>query len=109
MIADEVKKMNKMVQIIMRHGDFAYGNDAPEEVAIEWNDWDISPDEVDAWLSSRCFDPEAAHQLEDYDITPAQAGKITERGLGNYKDTIGYKVSNNDLTIEEAIEESEVA
>ena len=107
MNADEIRRMCELVQIIKRHGGFAYGNSTPEDMAIEWDDWDISPEQVDAWLSSRCFDPIAAHQLEDYNITPSQAGKITKRGTGNYIDTIGYKVSNNDLTIDEAIEEAD--
>jgi hypothetical protein len=104
MNVDELRNMIAMVEVIKRYGDFAYGNDSPEEVAIEWDDWDISPEKADAWLSARCFTPEAAHQLEDYDITPEQAGKITEQGTGDYKDTVGYKVSNGDLTIEDAIE-----
>jgi hypothetical protein len=104
MNADELRNMVAMVEVIKRHGDFAYGNNSPEAVAIDWDDWNISTDEADAWLSARCFDPKAAHQLDDHDITPEQAGKITKRGTGNYRDTIGYKISNYDLTIEEAIE-----
>ena len=101
----EIRKMNALVQIIKNHGEFAYGNETPEDMAIEWDDWDISPEKVDAWLSARCFEPETAHLLDDYNITPKQASKITEKGIGSYRDTIGYKVSNNDMSIDEAIEE----
>jgi hypothetical protein len=52
MNADEIRRMNTLVKIIERHGDFAYGNNTPEDVAIEWDDWDILPEEVDSWLSS---------------------------------------------------------
>jgi hypothetical protein len=105
--ADELRDLIAMVEVIKRHGDFAYGNDIPEQIAIDWYDWNILPEEADAWLSVRCFTPEAAHQLEDYDITPEQARKITDRGIVNYRDTIGYKVANCDLAIEAAIKEVE--
>lgn len=106
MNADELRKMISMVDVVKSHGAFASGND-PEEIAIEWDEWDFSLEEVDAWLYARCFEPEMAYELKDCDITPEQAGKMTERGIGGYKDTIGYKLSNCDLTLEEAIEEVE--
>jgi hypothetical protein len=40
---------------------------------------------------------EARKALDMSVITPEQAGKMTERGIGGYKDTIGYKLSNCDL------------
>ena len=105
MNAEEIRKMGALTEIIKSHGDFAYGINKPEDIAIEWDDWDFTPEQVDAWLSARCFTPEAAHDLAEYNITPAQAGKMTE--LGGYRDTVGYQYANDNITLDEAIEEVE--
>lgn len=104
MNAEELRRLSALVAIIKQHGDFAYGNSSPEDVAIEWDDYDFQAEEVDAWLTARCFCPDAAHELTESDISPEQAGEITDEKVGGYVDTIGYKISNNDLDIDEVIE-----
>jgi len=58
--------------------------------------------DVDEWLKARCFDPSAAEDMSDAGITPEMASAVTEAGSGGYVDTIGFKVANGDLEVEEA-------
>ncbi len=57
--------------------------------------------EVADWLAARCFQPEMAARLEAAGVTPEQAGLLTAAGHGDYEDTLAYKLSRGDLTIEE--------
>lgn len=100
-------ELEKMIEVIRSHGTFAYGNEQPEDVAKQWLEWGFSPKQAEEWLQARCFYPIAAWHLDNADIHPEQASKITEEGLGGYRDTIGYKVANNDLEIERAVELAE--
>lgn len=52
------------------------------------------------------FTPEAARALLEREIFPAQASRLSgpDQGLGQYEDTVGYKLANNDLTSAEADE-----
>jgi len=64
---------------------------------------DFGPDEVQAWLDARCFNSGDAYELKAAGVTPAQASTLTGEGLGEYVDTLGYKVSNSDLSVEEVL------
>jgi len=57
--------------------------------------------EVADWLAARCFRPEVAARLEAAGVTPEQAELMTAAGRRDYEDTIAYKLSRGDLTIEE--------
>ena len=59
---------------------------------------------VEEWLSARCFDADAAEDLDDVGITPSMASTRTKAGSGSYLDTVGYKVAVGDLGLEEACE-----
>jgi hypothetical protein len=72
--------------VIERHGHFAHGG---------------NPD-VDEWLLARCYDPSAARDLADAGVTPEMARMKTEAGAGDFVDTVGFKVSDGDLEVEEA-------
>jgi hypothetical protein len=67
---------------------------------------DYYPTEAEAigYIKARTFEPEVAQTLYRKGITPEQAAIVTEVGIGGYRDTIGYKVSNGDLSYPEAKE-----
>jgi hypothetical protein len=58
--------------------------------------------ELEAWLEARCFDPEAAEDMDEVGVTPDMASVRTDAGSGGYVDTVGYKVAAGDLELEEA-------
>lgn len=59
-------------------------------------------EEVEDWLGARCFDPVCAHALDAAGLTPEQARLRTTEGRTGYEDTIAYKFSRSDLSLEEA-------
>ena len=90
-------------EVLESHGQLALGEAAPEDVAQEWIVAGFEDaEEVDEWLRARCFRATDAQALEMAGITPAQASMRTTAGTANYEDTIGYKLSHNDLSINEA-------
>jgi hypothetical protein len=93
-------EMTAMTQMIERYGDFAAGGNA-DDAAAAWHAAGFSADEAAAWLDARCFDADSARRLADAGVTTQRAAELTDEGAGEYSDTIGYKVSNRDLTIDE--------
>jgi hypothetical protein len=87
--------------VIESHGHFAHGGN-PEDAAETWGEAGFDAAEVEEWLRARCFDPSAARDLTDAGVTAQMAAMRTEAGQGDYTDTVGFKVSDNDLEVEEA-------
>ena len=87
--------------VIERHGHFAHGGN-PDDAAETWTESGFSADEADEWLKARCFHPSAARDLADAGVTPEMAATRTEAGSGDYVDTVGFKVADGDLEVEEA-------
>lgn len=94
------QNVEEMKEIISSYGEFAHGGEV-EAVAAEWIDENFTPSEADTWLSARCFYASAARKLADAGITPEKASKKTSKGIGGYTDTIGYKMANGDLDIDD--------
>ena len=90
--------------VLAEHKEEALGHAAAtEEVARQWIDAGFDdPEEVDGWLRARCFSPERAQALEAAGFTPEQAALRTTAGTAPYEDTIAYKLSHNDLSLNEA-------
>ena len=86
------------VDTITRFGDLADRGDDPGVAAKAWTDAGFDDDETAKWLDARCFDPQAARELADLAVTPAQASKRTRDGRRDYLDTIAFKVSSGDLS-----------
>lgn len=86
--------------VIEAHGHFAHGGNP--DAAETWADIGFEADEVEEWLRARCFDPNAARDLADAGVTPELAATRTEVGRGDYVDTVGFKVSDGDIEVEEA-------
>ncbi|HYY58079.1 MAG TPA: hypothetical protein VE842_12165, partial [Pyrinomonadaceae bacterium] len=81
----------------------ASGGASPEEAAGLWIDAGFEDaEEVDEWLAARCFSATGAHALELAGITPAQAAMRTSAGAADYEETIGYKIIEGDLSLDEA-------
>jgi hypothetical protein len=89
--------------VIERHGYFAHRGD-PDGGCEAWEEAGFVAGEVDEWLNARCFDPDAAEDLDDVGITPEMASSKTGAGNGGYFDTVGYKVAVGDLELDEACE-----
>jgi hypothetical protein len=89
--------------VIERHGYFAHRGD-PDGAGEAWEEAGFDAGEVDEWLNARCFDPDAAEDLDDVGITPEIASSKTGAGNGSYFDTVGYKVAVGDLELEKACE-----
>jgi hypothetical protein len=93
--------MTTIRDVIERHGHFAHGGN-PDDTAETWAESGFEAHEVEEWLAARCFDPSAARDLADTGVTPELARTKTNAGAGDYVDTIGFKVSNGDLEVDEA-------
>lgn len=87
--------------VIEAHGHFAHGGN-PDDTAETWAESGFEAPEVQEWLNARCFDPNAARDLADTGVTPEMARMKTSAGAADYVDTVGFKVSDSDLEIEEA-------
>ena len=61
-----------------------------------------SAEDVEDWLRARCFKAAGAKALDDAGLTPEQAAIRTREGASDYEDTIGFKVSNGDLSTDAA-------
>ena len=86
-----------------RHGGDALDGAAPGEAARRWLAHGFSDaEEIADWLAARCFRPDRAQELERAGFTPEQAALRTAAGRGGYEDTVAFKVSRGDLTLEEA-------
>ncbi|HWB70423.1 MAG TPA: hypothetical protein VG518_10650 [Solirubrobacterales bacterium] len=88
-------------QVIERHGHFAHGGN-PDDTTETWEASGFEAHEVDEWLNARCFDPSSARDLADAGVSAVDAAMKTEAGMGDYVDTVGFKVSTGDLEAEEA-------
>jgi 2-polyprenyl-6-methoxyphenol hydroxylase-like FAD-dependent oxidoreductase len=87
--------------VIEAHGHFAHGGN-PDDTTETWEACGFEAHEVEEWLRARCFDPNTARDLADAGVTPELAAMRTEMGRGDYTDTVGFKVSDGDLEVEEA-------
>ena len=87
--------------VIERYGYLAHRGDL-DAASEAWEETGMESGEVEGWLEARCFDPEAAEDMDDVGITPDRASVRTDAGTGGYVDTVGYKVAAGDLTLEEA-------
>lgn len=87
--------------VIDAHGHFAHGGN-PDDTAETWAETGFEAHEVEEWLRARCFNPSAARDLADAGVTPGVAQMKTSAGSGDYTDTVGFKVSDGDLEVEEA-------
>jgi hypothetical protein len=97
-------EVDDIIAVLESDRDFAIGGDDVEDVAREWTEENFSASEVRAWLDARAFSGTAAASMKAKGITPAMAKKRVgpEVGIGGYTDTIGYKVSNGDLSVAKA-------
>jgi hypothetical protein len=86
------------VETIARFDDLAEHVGDPAAAAKAWTDAGFDDEQAAKWLESRCFDPEAARELADLRVTPAQAANRTRDGKRPYLDTIAFKVSSGDLS-----------
>jgi len=100
---DRTDLRQRIAQVLSHYGGQATGGEPPETIAGRWiaAGYD-DEEEVADWLAARCFEPETAARLERTGITPEQAHLRTAEGRRDYEDTVAYKLSQNDLTIEEA-------
>ena len=89
--------------VVEHHGHFAHlGN--PDDASDTWAGNGFGAAEVDEWLLAGCFSPDSARDLADAGVTPLRAATRTAAGAGDYVDTVGFKVSNGDLGVDEARE-----
>jgi hypothetical protein len=51
-----------------------------------------------------CFNEEDAEILYDMGVTPEQASRTTDKGVGHYNASIGYKFANGDLSYDDVKE-----
>lgn len=95
--------IGEIVAVLEPYGDDAKGKLSVEDAARTWiaAGFDAA-EEVEEWLRARCFTAEGARLLERAGITPEQAAIRTRAGLGDYEETIAYKLARGDLSHEEA-------
>jgi len=85
-------------ETITRFGELADRGEDPKIAAKAWTAAGFDDEEAARWLEARCFDPQAARDLEELAVTPAQASKRTRDGRRDYLDTIAFKVASGDLS-----------
>jgi len=91
------------VALLRKAGEWATGGTLLADAitaARTWGSARFDVDEVSEWLDARCFEAAAATQLRDAGITATQAATRTSEGLGGYTDTLAYKLSNGDLSLD---------
>lgn len=92
----------EIAEVIERCGVLVEGADATD-VAREWLEAGFDDAaEVEAWLNARCFTPASAQFLDTAGLTSEQAAIRTRAGGGDYEDTVGFKITRGDLSLEEA-------
>jgi hypothetical protein len=103
---DEIEQralLGRVSEVIEQHGAQARSSVSLEEAARAWIGAGFeAAEEVDEWLSARCFSAEVAQRLELAGITPEQAAMRTTAGRADYEETIGYKIMKGDLSMDEA-------
>ena len=92
-----------ITELLERYGQHETKDASMAEQAKSWIDLGYDdPDEVELWLKARCFNAEGANMLDNAGITPEQAALTTTEGLSPMPDSIGFKVVNGELTVDEA-------
>lgn len=100
---EQSPNINRIITILERHGEAALRRLPPETVARQWLDAGFDdPEEVEAWLVARCFNPEGALALDNAGITAEQAAIRTRAGTSGEEDTIGHKLTRGTLGFDEA-------
>ncbi len=101
--SDTERALQYIREALKRHTDAALETRSTETLAREWLDAGFDdPEEIDDWLRARCFDAAGAQKLERAGITPEQAALLTSEGVSDYEDTIGYKTSRGELSLDAA-------
>jgi hypothetical protein len=95
-----VRAISELLEQYGQHetNDSSIREQAKSWVVLGYDD----PEEVESWLKARCFNAEGANMLDNAGITPEQAAITTTEGISPNPDTIGFKVVNGDLTVDEA-------
>ncbi len=100
---DQADLRQRIAQALAQHGETTRQGQEPTSIAAEWIEAGFDDaEEVADWLAARCFAPALARRLDEAGITPEQARLLTAEGRRDYRDTVAYKLSHNDLTLEEA-------
>lgn len=94
--------------VLEQERDFAIGNGDATAVAREWHEAGFSAREVREWLEARCFEASAAKELRDAGVTSEQSSRRIYVDCGDYGETIGYAVSNGDLTVANVVVANEI-
>jgi len=92
--------LRETADVLRAEGEWAHGDNVTG-VAKEWFNAGFAPEEVREWLGSRTFRADAAAGLRGLGITPDGASAEVE--CCGYCDTVGYMVSNGDLSPEGAL------
>ncbi|HEX7175284.1 MAG TPA: hypothetical protein VF240_08375 [Pyrinomonadaceae bacterium] len=95
--------IEEIARALERCSDAATRGESSATVAREWAAAGFdSAEDVEDWLGARCFSAAGAKALDDAGLTPEQAAIRTREGATDYEDTIGFKVSNGDLSTDAA-------
>lgn len=96
-------EFRKIVELLERRGPADAPPKTPEEAAREWLAAGFDDaDEIEGWLDARCLDAAGARLLDEAGLTPEQAAIRTRAGRADYEDTVGFKITRGDLSLEEA-------
>lgn len=94
----------EMIQVLRKHGALAYGQESDiERIADDWEDYDFTPAQADAWLEAGCFLASNARTMADSFVLPEQTRYVTEDGVGHYIASISYKFCNGDIDIDDVL------
>lgn len=98
LIAAAKARRDEMESAVAALGVWAHGGDV-SEVASEWRSRGFAPTEATAWMSAGTFSASAADELRGLGVSPHQASCAVP---WDGSMTVGYAVSNGDITADEA-------
>ena len=101
---ERTEALGDIGEVIRRYGPAASGSaTSAETMAQEWIDAGFDDaEEIEDWLRAGCVSAAGAQMLERAGITPQQAAFRTKAGRTDREESIGSKIVNGELSIDEA-------
>lgn len=95
-------RRQRVLAMLFEAGDRFHDGEL-ESATEEWDATGLSVYAIEAWILADCFEPSVALRFRDNGIHPESTVPITSAGRGEYRESIAYKVSNGDLSFEDAL------
>lgn len=95
-----MNRIETIIDLLAADLDYLVGGDDIADVAAEWEATDLTVDQIADYIGAGCWTADSAEALAAAGVTPDEAGHQYLDG----SETIGYAVSNGDLTVDDVLE-----